>query len=254
MNEWHLTYVHSNTDESQQNNDDIVHLTEKAFTDAIKAYLTKGADVNLGDQVAPVLANQLITMSNIQNLQSMFLFMTWISRTLGWFGSSEYTAGFWSNLEHWLIQTVVDGTSPGVRSMNIEAFCRNTSVFLTEIHVKLNKLDQEKRQSMASKAVDWAKRLVQAALGSSLVFKGTIYSWIILITSLIWVIDKAGAFLHLANKLIVEYWDQFKDDEFEHVSKEDQKEYSYWQHCCFRLSLINPSSLFHCSQKAKRPL
>lgn len=83
MNESHLTYVHSNTDESQQSNDDIVHLTEKAFTDAIKAYLTKGADVNLGDQVAPVLANQLITMSNIQNLQSMFLFMTWISRTLG---------------------------------------------------------------------------------------------------------------------------------------------------------------------------
>lgn len=83
MNESHLTYVHSNTEESQQNNDDIMHLTEKAFTDAIKAYLTKGADVNLGDQVAPVLANQLITMSNIQNLQSMFLFMTWISRTLG---------------------------------------------------------------------------------------------------------------------------------------------------------------------------
>lgn len=80
---------------------------------------------------------------------------------------------------------MVDGTSPGVRSMNIEAFCRNTSVFLTEIHVKLNKLDQEKRQSMASKAVDWAKRLVQAALGSSLVFKGTLYSWIILITRLI---------------------------------------------------------------------
>lgn len=83
MNESHLTCVHSNTEESQQNNDDIVHLTEKAFTDAIKAYLTKGVDVNLGDQAAPVLANQLITMSNIQNLQSMFLFMTWILRTLG---------------------------------------------------------------------------------------------------------------------------------------------------------------------------
>lgn len=81
---------------------------------------------------------------------------------------------------------MVDGTSPGVRSMNIEAFCRNTSILLTEIHVKLNKLDQEeKRQSLASTAVDWAKRLVQAALGSSLVFKGILYSWIILIMRLI---------------------------------------------------------------------
>lgn len=41
---------------------------------------------------------------------------------------------------------------------------------------------------------------------------------IFLIVILIKVIDKAGAFLHLANKLNVEYWDQFKDDEFERVS------------------------------------
>lgn len=68
---------HSNSPESQQYNDVIVHLTENAFTDAIKAYLTKGQSINLGDQVAPVLANQLITMANIQNLQSMSYSMAW---------------------------------------------------------------------------------------------------------------------------------------------------------------------------------
>lgn len=57
--------------------------------------------------------------------------------------------------------------------MDIEAFCRNTGILFVEFHVKLNNLEQEKRQSFGTKAVDWAKRLVQAALESSLVFKGT---------------------------------------------------------------------------------
>ncbi|KAI7886425.1 hypothetical protein K492DRAFT_140487 [Lichtheimia hyalospora FSU 10163] len=202
----------SNATDSQQHSDDIVHLTENAFTNAIKAYLTKGASANLGDKIAPVLANQLVTMANIQNLQ-------------------KYTAGFWSNLEHWLIQTVVDGTSPGVRSMNIEAFCRNTSILLIEINVKLNNLEPEKRQSFGTKAVDWAKRLVQAAIGSSLVFK-----------------DKAGAFLDLANKLIVEYWNQFKDNEFEHKIVDQSKlivslfsesqESTLSPLCCFFINVI----------------
>ena len=120
-NGWLITFIRSNATNSQQHSDDIVHLTENAFTNAIKAYLTKGASANLGDKIAPVLANQLVTMANIQNLQSMSCFMalifsTWLtllsrvygrilvqSRTLADTNSGGWYIARRSIYEHWSI-------------------------------------------------------------------------------------------------------------------------------------------------------
>ena len=84
---------------------------------------------------------------------------------------TEFMPPFWNELETFVVQTIIDGSFPRGYVSDFTCFCDNVGSFVTEVRRKLNS-DKESTK-FYSNMVDLAKRVIIAAFGSSLVYKGT---------------------------------------------------------------------------------
>ncbi|KAI9491003.1 hypothetical protein BDB00DRAFT_940644 [Zychaea mexicana] len=102
----------------------------------------------------------------------------------------DYMPPFWSELENFLIQTVIDCTLPRGFALDFGYFCHNVGSFFIEIRNKLDPVSEKKSSELFARTTGFAKRLVLAAFTSSLVYK-----------------DKAPALLQLSGQILNKYWD-----------------------------------------------
>ena len=105
-----------------------------------------------GAQLMSILARHLSVLASAQNV-------------------TEFMPPFWNELETFVVQTIIDGSLPRGYVSDFTCFCDNVGSFVTEVHSKL-KSDKESSKFYYN-MVDLAKRIIMAAFGSSLVYKGT---------------------------------------------------------------------------------
>ncbi|KAI9310568.1 hypothetical protein BX666DRAFT_2004897 [Dichotomocladium elegans] len=176
--------IHLNTgdkagEEEEQKNSNNSYLVETAFGGLITSYLSGILGDKLDSNISDIIAKHFITLASAERL-------------------NDFTARLISQTERYLIQTVMDCAQPSGRAIVMDIFAQNTTAFLISLRTHMNNAvgaKGERRSAAACARIeDWARRLIPAALGSSLIYK-----------------DKSPQLLQMANDLLRAYWASFTD-------------------------------------------
>lgn len=126
----------------------------RLLSDLVWDYLT---EKKKGAEIAPILAKHLAVLGSVSSVQPLL-------------------PALFSELESVLMHTIMHCSTPhdNKRVEDVDSFCAKTGALLRSLYDEIAVQQQQAANTNAfyGQVVDWSKRILVAALGSALVFKG----------------------------------------------------------------------------------
>ncbi|KAF7727113.1 hypothetical protein EC973_007974 [Apophysomyces ossiformis] len=160
----------------------LLYLIDQVFWKAMNNYFLKGRNAALNEKIDPncfaIVAKHLAVLESIQSVQGWAVQID-ISDSVTYI-TLVHMASLWTKIDAILAQTVIDCASPTGDTVTMDAFCHKLGNFMCALQQQLDTVIKVENVIARKRACDLARRLLLAALSSSVVYKDKSYGLLFL--------------------------------------------------------------------------